>query len=370
MVREDPAMESRPSRPMRRWLVFVLTGTALAAIGALVLETKRLAELAGSFEAEARTARRERDEARLRGDTAADEARRLTSQLASATGQLQGITTVLEERTEQFRRVRAASEEAAARAMEPMSEGVRQCLLVLHECLRAEGFANQRFVQARRLDAEGLHEVEMFELAADGLGVAYYQAGRMTADLDRGKGRFVLRFFDGHRFADGQRQDLPVDGWPITFEPVEGRMLEQRLPFLVRCDGVYPADQTPRPDATDVDPITRRQWLERFDRVLGTAGTTEVLRIGRFRGMAGGFFLDAELIGTDDRHRVLTSAYVARLAIEVDRTTGVVSLLLQDGVLRRGGVESSISGEGYRMLLPKLDPKQASDLMFGMVVTK
>ena len=59
-----------------------------------------------------------------------------------------------------------------------------------------------------------------------------------------------------------------------------------------------------------------------------------------------------------------------RLLLEVDEAAGVVSLLLKNGVLRRGGVESTITAEGFRMLLPKVTPKQALDIMLGMVVTK
>jgi hypothetical protein len=47
-----------------------------------------------------------------------------------------------------------------------------------------------------------------------------------------------------------------------------------------------------------------------------------------------------------------------------------VSLLLRNGSLRRDGVDSSITGEGLRVLLPNLTCKQASDAMFGMVVRR
>jgi hypothetical protein len=67
---------------------------------------------------------------------------------------------------------------------------------------------------------------------------------------------------------------------------------------------------------------------------------------------------------------VVFGAHAARLAVEVDAAAGVVSLLLQDGVLRNGAAESTISGDGYRMLLPRLSPKQAFDTMLGMVVTR
>ena len=57
------------------------------------------------------------------------------------------------------------------------------------------------------------------------------------------------------------------------------------------------------------------------------------------------------------------------MAVEVD-ARGVVSLWLRSGVLQNEGAESSINAEGYRMLLPNLTPKQATDAMLGMVVHK
>ena len=361
---------------MRRWWTLSLLAIAVAALAFLVSETRRLAAMAGQGEIAVRAAQRERDLALARLDAesaaravVAADAARLGAELATATTQLQGMSEVLETRSAEFARVRAEAEAAELRRNEPMSEGVRLCLAALHDCLRAEGFANQRFVRARRLDADGLHEVEMYQLDADGLGVTFLVAGRMTAELDRAKARLVLRFFDGHRLVGEASHEFGPDGFPVVFEPVDGRMLEQRLPYLVRAAGVYPEPVT-KGATTDVDPVTRRQWLERFDRLLAQAGTTQSLRIGRFRGMADGYFLQVELIGTDQRFHVLSSAHCARLAVEIDKTANVVSLLLKDGVLRDNGVESTITGDGYRMLLPKLDPKQASDLMFGMVVTK
>jgi len=43
---------------------------------------------------------------------------------------------------------------------------------------------------------------------------------------------------------------------------------------------------------------------------------------------------------------------------------------LQDGVLRRDGLESTITKQGYRMLLPGLTPKETINAMLGMVVKK
>ncbi len=354
---------------MPRWSRILSIGVVLAAIGFLLVETRRLADLAGRYEVQARAAQHALAAANTERDAAAATAIRLSSELRAANARLQAMSDVVEARATELRADAEQAEAAAARSLQPMPDGVRACLRALHECLRAEGFTAQRFLSARALDGEGLHDVELLDLQSDGLGVTFVHAGRMTAALDRSTGRLELRFFDGQRDLGGEHMVLPEDGWALVFAPIDGRLVEARLPYLVQISGVYP-DAARQQAANDVDPLTRRRWLERFDRLLGDLGGAEQWQVTRFRGMQDGYFLDAELVGTDARHQVVAMSFCRRLAVEVDATAGVVSLLLRDGNLRRDGVDSNISAEGYRMLLPDLTAKQASDTMFGMVVSK
>lgn len=363
---------------MRLRLVPVLAAVLAAATVWLVFETKRLAEVAGRFEVEARqahaTAAHEAQQAQAARDSLAGmsaEVRRLETEVARSTEQLAGMAEVVKKRTEAETARAEAEAAASARSLAPIPEGVRACLAALHECLRAEGFVQQRFLSASALDGDGLHDVELLVTDADGLGADFLRAKKMIAELDRGKGRLVLRFFEGTRMSNGVRSELAADGWSLVFQPIEARMFEERLPFLMRPEGVYPeaAAEKPRP-VGNLDPITRMQWLDRFDRLLADAGTAEELRINRCRGLHEGHFVSVQLLGTDNQHHLLSSADCERMAVEVDEAAGVVSLLLKNGVLRRGGVESTITAEGYRMLLPKVTPKQAFDIMLGMVVTK
>ncbi|MBL8727264.1 MAG: hypothetical protein JNM25_02460 [Planctomycetes bacterium] len=354
---------------MPRWSRILLIAAALAAIGFLSVETRRLAELAGTFEVAARTAVRERAVAAGERDDARATSARLSAELRAANGRLQAMSDLVEQRAEARRSDAAEAEAAAARSLQPMPDGVRACLRALHGCLRAEGFTAQRFLSARALDDQGLHEVELLDLQGDGLGVSFVRAGRMAASLDRATGRFELRFFDGERTVAGERTALPDDGWPLVFAPVDGHRLEEQLPFLVQATGAYP-ESAPSAASDDVDPLTRRRWLERFDHLLAEVAVPERWQVTRFRGMRDGCFLDAELVGTDDRNHVVAMSFCHRLAVEIDAEAGVVSLLLRDGNLRRAGVDSNITAEGYRILLPKLTARQASDTMFGMVVTR
>lgn len=385
---------------MRPWLPLI----SFAFAGAIVwlgFETWRLAELAGRFEREAQVARAalaspSPDPApaaptvpapaptapltpaaapALGAGTIPSEQdpvayAQLALELATTRSQLAAVTRLLEQRNAEAERRAAAALATNEASLQPVPEGVRTCLQTLQDCLREEGFTSQRFLTAQRLDADGLHGVELLDTAGAEFGATFVSAARMTASLDRATGRLELRFFDGQRTVAGVRERIGADGLPLVFAGVDGRAFEAKLPYLVRADGQYPAavvDDRRRP--TDLDPVARRQWLDCFDRLLAAAGTTPRWQLTRFRGLEGGDFLDVELVGTDARNRVLAAAHCARLAVEVD-ARGVVSLWMRSGVLQKEGVQSSINAEGYRMLLTNLTPKQATDAMLGMVVHK
>jgi hypothetical protein len=387
---------------MRPWLP-LMSIAAAAAISWLGFETWRLAELAGRFEREAQLAKAALAAAAAAGpapkaptaSTALATApvtapatpagvaaptippeqdpvayAQLALELATTRNQLAAVTQLLEQRNAEAERRAAAARASNEAGLQPVPEGVRACLQALQDCLRDEGFTSHRFLSAQRLDADGLHGVELLDTDSAEFGATFITAARMTASLDRATGRLELRFFDGQRTAAGVREAISSDGLPLVFADVDGRAFEAKLPYLVRAEGQYPpaaAEARRRP--TDLDPTARRQWLDCFDRLLAAAGTTPRWRLSRFRGLEGGDFLDVELVGTDDRNRVLAGAHCARLAVEVD-ARGVVSLWLRSGVLQKEGVQSSINAEGYRMLLPNLSPKQATDAMLGMVVHK
>ncbi|MFM1871185.1 MAG: hypothetical protein RL398_607 [Planctomycetota bacterium] len=175
---------------------------------------------------------------------------------------------------------------------------------------------------------------------------------------------------DGYRLTDGNRSELPKEGWAIVFAPVDARAVEARLPFFVKASGAYPNPEGERPVAGLVDPLTRDAWLERLDRLCDLSGGQDRLRVQRFTGMQDGWFLGCQLVGTDARNHVTLFASCAKLAVEVDREAGLVSLRLTDGILRRNGVDSKIGAEGHRMLLSNVTPSQALDTMLGMVVSQ
>ena len=360
---------------MSRWpFRLILLATSVAVV-LLTFETRRLAEQVGVAERAAHdAAQRARDVAAdaERAQVALDDYARLQLELHESREQISRLEGLLRQRNAELAARAERAREQNAKWLRPIPEGVRLCLVTLHECLRDEGYLGQRFLRADALDEQGLHGVEMIETSEDGLAVAFFSAGRMTATVDRQLGRLELRFFDGHRTADGERRQLPEEGYAVTFDEVDGRVLEARLPFLVKGEGRYPSEIVDGVERlpSDVDPATRRQWLRRINRLLGKARTAYRWRLTRLQGMQDAAFLTVELIATDEHGIVHAGASCARLEVEVDERAGLVSLLLHDGVLRQPGGESTISSEGHRMLLPGTEPKETIDAMLGMVVKR
>ena len=366
----------------------LLVGLALAVL-ALGYETFRLAELAGRFEVAAREAGRgeERGAVPLPSDRASGPAvgaaagvatapidaltyARLELELASQRQQNAALVTLLEQRNQELARLERAANDAAAAALAPMPEGVRLCLAALREALRQEGYDQLRFLRATALDEHGLHGVEALQSEAQGLSATLWFAGRMTASLDRAAGVLELRFFDGRRIVDGTVEPLPAEGAVVRFPEVDGRSLERRLPALLTAHGDYPLPPPEPGKVPTLDPGTRERWTRSFDRLLRPDATGLRWRVTDFRSLQDGWFVAAELIATDARHHVLGSAFAGRLAVEIDERTGVVSLLLRDGSLRREGVETTIGADGFRMVLPDVQPPEAIDAMLGMVVRR
>ncbi len=374
------------SRPLLPWCLFALaTVLGLAAVVALTVETRDLSARLGRAEAALRDrpmpapapipaatqapapAPPEPEEtALLRA-----ELQRVQQELAEALARTEGVASLVSERAAAEIAARQQRDAAARAVTAPMPEGVRLCLLQFHECLRADGFHDLRFLAARGLADRELQGVELLDADRHSLLSTFYLAGRMTAELDRGKGLLRLCFFDGHRTVNGARHAFPDDGFALELEPVTGRLWEERLPFLVRGQGAYLPDTPPDPVAGHrVDPPTRVQWLERLNGLLQRAGGTARLQVKDFEGMHDGRFLTVSLAGYDQRGLLQSQAMVADLAVEIDERARVVQLLLRDGSLRGPGGESSISADGHRMLLPDVTPEQGRNAMLGMVVTR
>jgi hypothetical protein len=385
-------------RRLLPWLLCLL----LAALAVFQLrETRRLAEALGGQEVHARElqervdddqralADRQRETERLtgqlasahnevtaaqqRGETLQKDVDRLGVELQRALAERRGINEILAKKAQEEASAREAKATAQRQANAPMPEGVRLALMALHECLRADGFYGLRFLDARGLEDHELKNVELHDWDPQRLIGASYFAARMSVHLDRAKGEITFRFFEGWRRADGKRIDFPPEGFALQFAPVDGKLWETRLPYLVVGEGDYPEDldaARKRQDPDTTDPDTRRHWLERLNALLAKARTDDHLNVSYFRGMKDDRFRNVAVQGYDDKSRLTSLASAKTMAIEIDKKTDLVSLWLSDGNLLGRGGESTITSEGYRILLLGVTPAQADAAMLGMVVRK
>lgn len=293
----------------------------------------------------------------------------LETELAAAIARADEIARAVDDQRAALERDRAALQELRVRERAPMPEGVRLALRAVESLLRADGYPGLRFLEAAALDERVLRDVELIETTAGGRTACYYRAAELLAHLDRAGGTLTLELRDGHALTNGVLEPLPESGLRLEFRGVHGPEWERRLPYLVTATGEYPVP----PDGSDgvdvMDPFLRERWRARLCTLLAAADTELDYTVGGFRTARDGRFLDASVHGHDGE-RLEQSADAKALAIEVDRTTDVVSLLLEDGILRKRGGETTIPTSGYRILLPGLDATFATDVMLGFVVDR
>lgn len=367
---------------MSRKLPWVLFALAAAAAAWLTWETRDLARRLGLAEAAARGAPAAAASGAASASPGVDadaaevaelrrQVVRLEAELAESVQRSGAIADLVQERIAAEQRLRAEREDARRRANAPMPEGVRLCLLSLHDCLAADGFRGLRFLHARELADGELRQVELLDADPETLVSTLYLADRMTARLDRARGRLELRFHDGHRLVGAERAVFPPEGFPLELVPVSGRVWEERLPFLVRGEGAYPGSEpAPGPTEGQLDTAARLAWMERLNGLLARAGTDGRLQVKHLRGLHEARFTQVSLAGYDQRGLLQFHAAADDLCVEVDVRAGVAQLCLRNGVLHGSGGRSTISAQGYRMLLPDLTPGQATDAMLGMVITR
>jgi hypothetical protein len=356
----------------------VLLVASAAAAAALFFDGRRLAEDAGRGEVAARAADERARQAEGHAAALADDNGALRQRIAQletglqqALQNAQAIGEVLGEQVEAYQKEKIERESAAAMAEAPMPSGVARCVATLRDCLVADGFSGITFLSARELAGSELHTVEVLDAQPGRASSEVIVAERMTATLDRARGVLALRFWNGTRRALGLRVDLPDGGYEKRFSPVNGPVYETRLPFLVRAIGDYPvAAAGAHARAPAMDRATRQAWIDRVDGLLARAHTEVRLHLDDFRDLDGGWFHDAQVVGDEQGKTLAMTAACRELAVEVDAQAGIVSLLLREGTMRSKGGQSKIAADGYRILLPDVTPKAASDALLGMVVRR
>jgi len=293
--------------------------------------------------------------------------RELEQQLAAALAEREQIHQLLADKVAEFEAAREQDAELALERRKAMPEGVRLTLVALNDCLREDGFSEIRFLRATALTERTLYRVEMVESDRRNLFSSLYIAGRVTVRLDRDLGVIGLRFSDGYKLTNGVREPFPEAGCVLRLEHVAGPMWEGRLGHLIEAAGAYPVEQPEIPRASLLTRDQRASWIDRFERLLGDAGSHVRYRVDSLAGLEAGVFTGIVLLGYDEHRNLAAAIEAARLQVVCTERHHTVELLLEDGVLRKDGGEATISADGYRILLPNVTRERAMGIMLGMV---
>ena len=297
--------------------------------------------------------------------------RQLEGDLADSIRQSEKSTQLLAAAVE-AEQVRRAQQEARIRAAQrPPPEGVRLALIALNECLREDGFDRLRCLSGRWLTGAELGEVELIERDDASLGSVLYVCGRLRLRLDREAGALTLVFLDGHRLVGGEREEFPAAGLLLRLHPVEGPMWEARLGYLVESSGRYPLADAARPPPGQLDLPGREAWLARISSLLEHAESGDLsYRIEGLSGLHEGVFRGVMMLGYDRDDRLAMAVEAKRMSVCARPQLGVVELLLEEGVLRKAGGETTIPAAGYRIVLPSVSREDAVNTMLGMVLER
>ena len=355
---------------IRRLLPVPLVAVAAAAVLFAVSERRRAEERARITQELVASVRDEVDLARAEIAARDERITYLEGEVRARVEQMEALNRQVEVQRRELDEERRATNAKRERAFRPMPEGVRLAVRTLEELLRRDGYGDFRVLRAERLDQQQLQDVELLENDYELRRTIYYRAGALAVRLDRATGAATLVLTDGHTLTDEGLTPFPDGGLTIALPRVDGATWEARLPYLVTAENQYPVEDDGVPDDDRLDPIARADWQERVDALLLDAGTELNWRLARCQGLKDGWFLDVLVLGFGDGRLLERSAEAGSAAIEVDRSSGVVSLLLRDGILRRKGGNTTIPQSGYRIALPGVTAEQAIETMLGLVVDR
>ncbi len=350
----------------------VLLGACLlllvGGLSYLGIELSRLQGLSREHQTRAAKLDLELTQTRLTLERSRADVARLEGELRGQITRQEELTKAVNSQQEKLLAARLATNEARAKAMRPMPAGVRLTLVKINKLLRQDGYESFRFIWSRELGDHELKLVELIETDVASLKKSFFMSERVTLLLNRASSQLTIHLHGGYMLNGEGSLSIPATGHMIVLDSVDGPTWETQLPQIVTAEGAYPQEILPPPQKT----FSRAQvddWIERIDHVLSLAKTPVRYRCERIRGLEGGRFQHAVLLGY--KAKILASSAEAKnLEFRIDPRAGTVSLILSDGLLRKKGGQTSIPASGYRILLPGLTGAEVSKAMMGMVIRK
>jgi hypothetical protein len=240
----------------------------------------------------------------------------------------------------------------------------------LNGVLAADGYGSLR-LQAGVLDDSGaaLTNVTWMSWGRDGLAETVIRAARLEFELHQMTRTLVLRFFDGHRIAEGLRTQLPAAGLRLNLEDVSVATWLALLPGLTTAAPATviaepkPVAQTTEstvvpepPQAQPVAPAATNSKVVRkaLDDLISHRGSFSYYRLNSLGSIDGNMLKMVQINWHDNSGRLVKTIEADTLEV-ILHPGGSVELLLRNGAFLDGGVKSPFSADRFRLHLPSQD---------------
>jgi|FLOH01.1.fsa_nt_gi hypothetical protein len=231
--------------------------------------------------------------------------------------------------------------------------------------LSADGYGSLR-LQAGVLGADetSLTNVTWMSWGRDGLAETVIRAARLELELHQMTRTMVLRFYAGHRIAEGLRTPLPEAGLRLDLEDVSTAAWIKLFPGLVNTAApvLVAGGASGAPLETEVPPnlatapaLGSVQAVRKaLDDLISHRGSFSYYRLNALGSMEGGLLKMVQINWHDNSGRLVKTIEADSLAV-ILHAGGSVELLLRNGAFLDGGVKSPFSADRFRLHLPSQD---------------
>jgi hypothetical protein len=240
----------------------------------------------------------------------------------------------------------------------------------LNGVLAADGYGSLRLQAGILGDNEAsLTNVTWMSWGRNGLAETVMRAARLEFELHQMTRTLVLRFYDGHRIAEGLRTQLPASGLRLDLEDVSVATWLGLLPGLAKATPVpvvIAAETTPdvpavasatqEPPKQPVTPTATNSKVVRksLDDLISHRGSFSYYRLNSLGSIDGKLLKMVQINWHDNSGRLVKTIEADTLEV-ILHPGGSVELLLRNGAFLDGGVKSPFSADRFRLHLPSQD---------------
>mgnify|MGYP006935314112 CR=1 FL=1 len=246
----------------------------------------------------------------------------------------------------------------------------------LNGVLAADGYGSLRLQAGVLGDNEAsLTNVTWMSWGRDGLAETVIRAARLEFELHQMTRTLILRFYDGHRIAEGLRTQLPTSGLRLDLEGVSVAAWLELLPGLAKVAAApvvavagdapkaptvtsAPAEpnvsQEPQVQPVVVVATNAKVVRKALDDLISHRGSFSYYRLNSLGSIDGNLLKMVQINWHDNSGRLVKTIEADTLEV-ILHPGGSVELLLRNGAFLDGSVKSPFSADRFRLHLPSQD---------------